>query len=120
MNKDKYNEIINGKETFKEIADYLRKGQPIMIGWTDEEYTHYDILFVYKTNKEYGNMFQFGLRPTDLFISIMGWSSFGFDINSEKSSGYIAEKLKISGEKTKEKIAELINGVIKMLEEEDE
>ena len=43
MNKDKDNEIINGKETYKEIANYLKKGQPIMIGWTDEVCTHYDI-----------------------------------------------------------------------------
>lgn len=112
MNKDKYDEIINGQETYRDIAKFLKKGQPIMIGWTDEICTHYDILFVYKTNKEQGNMFQFGLRATYLFISIMGWSSFGFEINQEKTPGYISEKLNIKGKETVEKITELINGVI--------
>lgn len=119
MNKTKYLEIINGKETFEEIAKSLKKGEPIMIGWTDEIATHYDILFTYMANKEYGNQFQFGLRPTDLFVSIMRWSSFGFEVNNqEKTPGYIAEKLGIRGEETQEKVAELINGVIKELEDE--
>lgn len=60
---------------------------------------------------------QGGLRDTDLFISIMGHSSFGFTIDNEKYSGYIGEKLKITGDETQERLADLINGVIAELKE---
>lgn len=32
MNKDKYGEIINGSETYLEIADALKAGTSVIIG----------------------------------------------------------------------------------------
>lgn len=111
MNKTEYNEIINGTETYKEITDKLRQHTPVIIGWTDEEYTHLDILFTYKVYKESNNYLQRGLRGNELFVSVIGIGSFGFDINnSNRYPGYIGEKLSIKGEIT-EKLAQLINGI---------
>lgn len=115
MNKDKYGEIINGPETFKKIADKIKIYRPVIIGWTDEKYTHYDVLFTRGVDKESGNYLQRGIRGHEMFISVMGTGAFGFDITSEKDAGYIAQKLNIHGEETIEKFGELVNGVIKEL-----
>lgn len=114
MDKDEYGEIINGYDTVKTIADKLKKGQAVIIGWTDEEYTHYDLVFNYNTYKE--GMLQRGLRGNELFVSVIGLGAFGFDVKERTEnihSGYIAEKLNVSGEA--DKLGELINDVIKEL-----
>lgn len=116
MDKDEYGEIINGENTYKEIADILKKHGSVLIGWTDEIYTHYDILFLYKT-QFYGTNIQGGIKSNDLFITIMRKGAFGFKIDSKKTSEYIAEKLNLSDDETAEKLAELINGVIERLGE---
>lgn len=114
MNKDKYGEIINGNETYLEIANKLKEGQSVIIGWTDEKYTHLDLLFNYKTYKR--GMLQRGLRGNELYVSIIGLGAFGFDVkDKEIHEGYISEKLNIRGEPTVIKLAELINGIIKEL-----
>ena len=119
MDKDKYNEIINGEATYIEIVDKLKKGQAVIIGWTDEEYTHLDILFTYNVYKEQGNILQRGLRGNELFVSIMSVGAFGFNINnSKKYPGYIGEKLRLPGETTRKKLTGLINGIIKELQNE--
>ena len=114
MNKDEYGEIINGYDTVIEIAERLKDGQSVIIGWTDEKYTHLDLLFNYKTYKE--GMLQRGLRGNELYVSIIGWGAFGFDvIDREIHKDYIYEKLNIHGEPTVNELSELINGVIKEL-----
>lgn len=114
MNKDKYGEIINGYNTVAEIASKLKDGQSVIIGWTDERYTHLDLLFNYRTHKS--GMLQRGLRGNELFVSIISIGSFGFDVSDrETHKGYISEKLNISGEPTISKLAELINGIKKEL-----
>lgn len=119
MNKDIYDEIINGENTYKEIANRLKQGQAAIIGWTDEEYTHLDILFTYNVYKEQRNILQRGLRGNELFVSIMSVGAFGFNINnSKKYPGYIGEKLRLPGETTRKKLTELINGIIKELQNE--
>ena len=119
MNKEEYGEIVNGKDTYKEIANKLKIGQALIIGWTDEDSTHFDILFTYRVYKETENYLQRGLRGNELFISIIGLGSFGFDVNNpKKSPGYIGEKLNVTGDITKKKLADLINGVIEELENE--
>ena len=93
-----------------------RSGKSVIIGWTDEEYTHLDILFTGGAYKEDGNQLQRGLRADDLYISIMGKSSFGFYTDSsDKSVGYIAEKLNLGINETSRKLTELINGIIENL-----
>lgn len=114
MNTDEYNEIINGEETFKTIAYHLKMHQPVIIGWTDENSTHYDILFTL-TAKRYGSQIQGGVRPeTDLFVSIMRMGAFGFEVNDMPTHpSYVDEKLcmRLGDNITREKLAELINGV---------
>ena len=117
MNQDKYGEIINGEETYIEIAKKLKKGKSVIIGWTDEEYTHLDILFTGGAYKEDGNYLQRGLRGRELFVSIMSIGAFGFDVDVLKSSGYVAEKLNLRGQPTLDKFTELLNGIIAELVE---
>ena len=116
MNKDKYGEIINGPETYIEISNKLKSGKSVIIGWTDEKYTHYDILFTGGAYKEIENYFQRGIKATDLFVSIMSRGAFGFEVSSgEKSVGYVAKKLNLGINETSEKFTELLNGVVEKL-----
>lgn len=114
MNRDEYGEIVNGYDTVVEISKKLKNGQSVIIGWTDEKYTHLDLLFNYKTYKE--GMLQRGLRGNELYVSVVSIGAFGFDVkDKEIHEGYISEKLNIHGEPTVNKLAELINGIIKEL-----
>lgn len=119
MNKDIYDEIINGTKTYKEIANRLKQKTPVIIGWTDEDGTHLDILFTYNVYKEQENYLQRGLRGNELFVSIMGIGAFGFNINNSKRwLGYIEEKLNLRGFEVGGQLADLINGVVKELQNE--
>ena len=60
MNIDDYGEIINGAYSYKEVSNRLNEGQSVIIGWTDEEYTHLDLLFNYRAYT--GGMLQRVLR----------------------------------------------------------
>lgn len=117
MNIDEYGEVINGKDTYKVIADTVKAGGTVGIGWTDEIFTHLDIIFKLGLDTKCGN-FQRGIRTNYLFVSIISCSSYAFCVeNGIKLGGYIQEKLGIGGE-CGEKLAELINGIIKNLEDE--
>ena len=119
MNVDEYGEIINGEDTYREIAKHLMNGESVGIGWTDEDSTHFDIIFTLGI-KKYG-LFQRGIKTNDLFVSIIGWSSYGFKTDDIKLGGYIQEKLRLSNyDITGEKVKELINGVIECLNKERE
>lgn len=122
MNKDDYGEIINGKETYKEIVKQLRNKQSVIIGWTDGDYDHRDILFTYKP-KKYGTL-QRGLNwDSHLYVSIMDHSCMGFLIESKtnniKHPSYIKEKLRLNNNSCDDKICELINGVISEMDGEE-
>lgn len=118
MNYDNYGEVINGEKTFKKIAEELFDYGRCIVGWTDQEYDHRDIMFVYRTSK-YGNL-QRGLKATDLYVSIMGFSSMGFSTGDKRSNikhyGYIMEKLFLEDNACNQKICDLINGVIKEID----
>lgn len=119
MNIDIYGEIINGKDTYFEIAKHLIKGESVGIGWTDEDSTHFDIIFTLGI-KKYG-LFQGGIKANDLFVSILHWSSYGFSTDGVKLGGYIQEKLRLSNyDILGEKVKELVNGVIEYLNKERE
>ena len=119
MNIDIYGEIINGEDTYREIAKNLMEGESVGIGWTDENSTHFDIIFTLGI-KKYG-LFQRGIKANDLFVSIIGWSSYGFRTDDIKLGGYIQEKLRLSDyDITGEKVKELVNGVIECLNKERE
>lgn len=119
MNVDEYGEVINGEDTYFEIAKNLMEGESVGIGWTDENSTHFDIIFTLGI-KKYG-LFQRGIKSNDLFVSIIGWSSYGFKTDDIKLGGYIQEKLRLSNyDITGEKVKELVNGVIECLNKERE
>src|SRR3990167_9011938 len=118
MKYDEYGEVINAPETYKGIAEEL-SGNAVLVGWTDEMGTHFDILFTLNA-LPYGTNIQGGIRPsTDLFVSIMRWGAFAFEVSDEDThAGYFDEKLSARGpmgQATSEKLAELINGVKKEL-----
>lgn len=112
MNRDDSYEIINGNETYTEIAKKLAMHIPVLIGWTDEEMSHFDILFTYNTYKPKDSYIQRGIRADDLFVSVMGKGSFGFLMNDDELDGsYVGEKLGMGTNITTTKLAKLITGV---------
>lgn len=120
MNMDAYGEITNGPMTFRLIADMLRSSSsvPCIIGWTDEQLTHYDILFTLSPFQ--AGLLQGGMRgPGNLYVSIMRLGSFGFAVRTQSpgrlTSGYVGEKLNVSCKLTSQKLSELINGVMDAL-----
>lgn len=116
VNIDEENLIINGEKTYKYIKDKLNENSSALIAWTDEIGSHFDILFTYKPISPNWDLVQGGIRPYYLFVSIMRIGSFGFNTeNSDKTADYIIDKFRmpISCRDTAEKLAELINGVIK-------
>ena len=123
MDFDKWNEVINGENTYKKIAETLVSGKSCIIGWTDGGYDHRDILFTYEPKHLGGNL-QRGLRWCYLYISIMGLSSMGFLIerktDNRKHPSYIKEKLNLYDNPCDDKICELINGVILYIDKMDE
>lgn len=110
MNFNKYDEIINGKETYKKIAKELLFRETIGIGWTDGESTHLDIIFKLGLNEKFGS-FQRGIKQDYLFVSIIDHTSYGFRVDTIKDVGYVQEKLRMNND-TGDKLAELINGII--------
>lgn len=122
MNKDIYGEVINGVDTYEKIAKYLVKGEPVIIGWTDEGCDHRDIMFTYNI-KQCGNL-QRGLHGQYLFVSIIDFNSMGFMIerqsDNRKHTTYIKEKLRLHDNHCDDKICELINGVIYFIDRYDD
>lgn len=110
MNYNKYNEVINGTETYKGIATDLLDNKTIGIGWTDEDSTHLDIIFKLGLNMKCG-CFQRGIKANYLFVSIIDHTSYGFVPDSIKDGSYIQEKLRFNND-CGNKLAELINGII--------
>ena len=114
MDKDEYGEIVNGENTYKVISDKLKESKGVLIGWTDGLLSHYDIYFSLGVEVKQGNI-QRGIKPWDLFIGIIGHNFYGFNSDNEKHWTYIAEKLELGNNETSEKVAELVNGVIRNL-----
>lgn len=116
MNYNEYNEVINGKETYQWIAKEIKDNKAIIIGWTDEDSTHFDICFKLGAEKPfYDNYFQRGIRSYYLFVGIIDHTFYGFTPESKKHWNYIAEKLRMGDNDCTRKVAELINGVIEEL-----
>ena len=116
MDFDVYGETINGEKTYKSIADMLKLGKSVLIGWTDELYSYHDILFSIDVIKV--GYIQRGIQGTNLFVSIISCTSYAFNIDSEKEGTYIQRKLGMMNE-TGDKLKELINGIIRCLNESE-
>lgn len=112
---DEHGQVVNDPETYKAVAKVLQIDGSVMLGWTDEEYTHFDILLTFQVRATYGTgTIQGGVKPAqDLFVSIMRKGAFGFTVNDRQlHADYIAEKLGLSGNNvTTRKLAELIEGI---------
>jgi len=93
MNIDEYNEVINGQATYDGIANVLRSGNSMIIGWSDGKGTHFDILFTLKPSGVEGNLLQGGVKSRDLFVSIMRLGAFGFKVGTIADAYYYEEKL---------------------------
>lgn len=115
MNYDNYYEVINGERTYKVIANRLKNGETIGIGWTDEDKTHLDIIFKLGLDHKEG-IFQRGIKSNYLFVSIIDHTSYAFVPDSIKEGTYIQSKLRMENS-CGDKVAELINGIIKELGE---
>lgn len=115
MLKDEFGTVYNGPETFHDIASLLQDFGACLIPWTDQAGTQYDILFaiLHKEPQTVSRqLIQGGVTRWDLFVSIMRVGAFGFDIeNTDTHPGYYAEKLKLTGDETNKKLAEMINGI---------
>lgn len=114
--RDEYCLVINGEDTYKELAWELQFGeQPVIFGWTDEQGTRLDILMV-SNAKQLTDDLQRGYNAgTHVFVSVMGIGSGAFDLTNGqwKSPGYVAEKLGINRHNdVAEPLSELVNGVI--------
>lgn len=123
---DTYGEAINGPALFQYIAASLldtvtHDRGSLLVGWTDGEYSHHDVLFVHRP-ESIGNI-QRGMRYSRwmLFVSVLGCDTFGFhcdDRNGPLHPGYVSEKLRVGSEKSVTTIAltALINGVLDQIE----
>ena len=120
MNFDEYNEVINGDDTYQTIAKELKDNKAVIIGWTDGEATHFDIMFKLGAEKPlFNNYLQRGIRNYYLFVGIIDHTFYGFSPESIKHWSYIAEKLRMGDNNCTRKVAELINGVIEELNREE-
>ena len=112
FNYDSFGEVINGKETYNAIARALKNYEAIGIGWTDEKYTHLDIIFKLGITKI--GYFQRGIRDYYLYVSIIGHNSFAFIPDTIKEGNYIQARMNME-DSCGDKLAELVNGVIESL-----
>ena len=112
FNYASFGEVINGKETYNAIAKALKNNEAIGIGWTDEKYTHLDIIFKLGITKI--GYFQRGMRDYYLYVSIIGHNCFAFIPDTIKEGNYIQARMNMENS-CGDKLAELVNGVIESL-----
>lgn len=77
------------------VAALLNGGSLFMNIQIEEEYSQYDVLFVYNPN-DFGTH-QRGITGQDLLIGVVGFGTYGFSINiPDTDPGYYREKLGVS------------------------
>lgn len=115
MDTDSWGEIINGPNTFEEVARELHQGRTVALGWTDGRCTHHD-LFLSRHPVLHG-LLQ-GVHPSAqqstnlLLVSVQRVGAFAFVLDgSELFPDYVGEKLNIRGD-TAVALAALLNGII--------
>ena len=125
LNRDTYEEVINGPDTFKSIATWLYKdnydsdtSKSVLVGWTDGNVDHRDILFTY--NVLHTGNHQRGMRWCHFFVGIVDGPLYGFTIemrtDNRKGEGYLKEKLHLHDNHCDDKLCALIDGVIHELD----
>lgn len=113
MNIDSWGEVINGPETYAEIAREMSRGQTLLIGWTDGRGTHHDMTFA-TVDQKHGRIN--ALHPSARGLMLVGVfyrSTFGFALYDDKPlhPDYVAEKLRITGPDESFALAVLLNGI---------
>lgn len=90
---DKWGEVTTSQETARGIAIALVVSGSALIGWTDGNATHHDILFCIV--RDHCGNFQGGVNPkTHIFISVMRLGCFAFRLGeNELATSYYDEKL---------------------------
>lgn len=74
------------------VASLKQNSSVFMNFQIEEEYSQYDVLFSYNF-EDYG-MHQRGIKTGDLLIGIVGFGTYGFNINiPDTDPSYYAEKL---------------------------
>lgn len=112
MKQDEYGTFMNDPENYRFIIETLEEDSLILIAWTDEEGSQYDILFAMPPIGNVIGPVQGGIKNQDLFVSIMRKGAFAFEIGRTSHPGYYAEKLNMGGVNvTTEKLGELIDAV---------
>jgi hypothetical protein len=112
-----FGDVVEGPLTEKAIAAELKATNVCIVGWNDQQATHHDVLFTLKP-RHFGNLMG-GLRAEEyLFVSIMRIGAFGFSVYREKplDPDYVNEKLGGLGDLVKQRLTNLINGVIDELQ----
>lgn len=105
---DVYGDVVNSSDTYKWVAIEVQRKASLIIGWTDQQGTHYDILFALPRFIE-NNRLQGGLSGLELFVSVVRVGCFGFEIkeNADTHKNYYEEKIGLGSDEA----AELINNV---------
>lgn len=116
ISQDEYGEVLNSERTFEGLGELIEKHGSVVIGWTDQQGSHLDILFTLMPIQA-GNLQRGMSALTDIFVSISHFGMHGFKIDDvDLDAGYVAEKLRLDGVNvTSTAVAELINGVKKEL-----
>lgn len=118
FDQDEYGTVTNSQKTYEGLAKWLFEYHAVVFAWTDQEGTQLDILMTH--NPPQLGYLQRGMNTeTDLFVAVSHFGMFGFELNgAEKFPSYVGEKLGLGGENTTTvKLAELINGVCRELEQ---
>lgn len=77
------------------VAALLNGGSLFMNIQIEEEYSQYDVLFMYNPN-DFGTH-QRGITSRDLLVGVVGFGAYGFSINiPDTDPGYYREKLGVS------------------------
>ena len=116
---DEYQVFVNSEETYKYIAKELSSGtikkpQSYLLAWADNRGTMLTMLLAISPKFAFENRlnFQHGTRFDDLFVSVIGYGAFGFEITDEAiHPAYFEEKLGIYSQE----LADFINGVRRYL-----
>ena len=114
MNRDTWDVVINGQETYQDIWRQVIRGDTLLIAWTDGRGSMHDILFSIGKYKAGPINALHPALPVQqvLFVSILRRGAFGFDYTDENAlhPDYVAEKLNVGGGAA-EALAALLNGL---------
>lgn len=109
-----YGATYNSEATYEGIAELLETYGQVITGWTDGQGTLHVIWFGAQPF-QIGELAR-GLRgSTDLFVGLMSYGAFGFQINEDPiHKSYLCEKLGYQGYETSstaDALADLVSGV---------